>query len=151
MHTEVYSDIPGWQINGGTIPADILVSNGKGSKPDLVIVDRSNKKIAMLELTCSLPQSTNSAHNTKQSSYTQLALALEEKGFTVSLLPFGVCSNGHITNRNKQDMKQVLKIFNVLLKPKTLIELAQISLLCTMSVFYAYQTTEWTSPPLLSP
>ena len=31
IETEVYSDLQGWQINGGTIPADILVSCGKGS------------------------------------------------------------------------------------------------------------------------
>ena len=43
--TEVYADIEGWQINGGTIPADILVSCGKGSKPDLVLIDRNTKKL----------------------------------------------------------------------------------------------------------
>ena len=53
----------------------------------------------MLELTCSLPQSTTSAHTKKQTDYTQLKLALEEKGFIVGLLPFEVCSNGHITNK----------------------------------------------------
>ena len=149
--TEVYADLEGWKINGGTIPADILVSCGKGSKPDMVVIDRNIKKIVLLELTCSLPQSTISAHNMKQTSYTQLKIALEEKGYTVSLLPFEVCSNGHITSKNKQDMSKVLKIFNVRLKTQIFTELAQISLLCSMSIFYAYQTTEWTSPPLLSP
>ena len=151
VQTEVYADLQGWQINGGTIPADILVSCGKGSKPDIVLLDRSTKKIVMLELTCSLPQSTTAAHNMKQTSYTQLSLALEEKGFSVGLLPFEVCSNGHITNKNKQDMSKALHAFNIRLKTKIFTELAKISLLCSMSIFYAYQTTEWTSPPLLSP
>ena len=149
--TEVYADLQGWQVNGGTIPADILVCGGKSSKPDMVMIDRKTKKILVLELTCSLPQSTTSAHNKKQTNYTQLKLALEEKGFTVGLLPFEVCSNGHITNKNKQDMSKSLHTFNVRLKTKTITELAQIALLCSMSIFYAYQTTEWTSPPLLSP
>ena len=151
IETEVYSDLQGWQINGGTIPADILVSCGKGSKPDIVLIDRSRKKILMLELTCSLPQSTTQAHNKKQTDYTQLKLSLEELGYAVSLLPFEVCSNSHITRKNKQDMSKVLNIFNVRLKAQIFTELAKISLLCSMSIFHAYQTTEWTSPPLLSP
>ena len=44
IETEVFADLEGWQINGGTIPADILVSCGKGSKPDIVLLDRSRKK-----------------------------------------------------------------------------------------------------------
>ena len=149
--TEVYADIEGWQINGGTIPADILVSCGKGSKPDMVLIDWNKKKIVLLELTCSLPQSTTSAHNLKQTTYTQLKLALEEKGYAVCVLPFEVCSNGHITSKNKQDMSKVLQIFNVRFKTQIFTQLAQISFLCCMSIFYAYQTTEWISPPLLSP
>ena len=149
--TEVYAELEGWRVNGGTIPADILVSGGKGSKPDIVLVDRSTKKALLLELTCSLPQSTISAHKKKHTTYTQLSIALKEKGFTVGLLPFEVCSNGHITNKNKQDISKILFPFNVRLKTKIFTELAQISLLCSMSIFYAYQTTDRTSPPLLSP
>ena len=151
IETEVFADLQGWQINGGTIPADILVSCGKGSKPDIVLLDRSRKKKVILELTCSIPQSTTSAHNKKQTNYTDLKIALEEKGYVVSLLPFEVCSNGHITNKNKQDMSKVLQLFSVRLNTQIFTELAKISLLCSMSIFYAYQTTEWTSPPLLSP
>ena len=117
----------------------------------MVLIDRKKKKIVLLELTCSLPQSTASAHNLKQTNYTQLKLALEEKGYAVCLLPFEVGSNGHITSKNKQDMSKVLQIFNVRFKTQIFTQLAQISLLCSMSIFYAYQTTEWISPPLLSP
>ena len=38
-NTDVYSDIEGHQVNGGTIPADVLVTGGQGSKPDLVIIN----------------------------------------------------------------------------------------------------------------
>ena len=149
--TDIYADLNGWKINGGTIPADILVSSGKGSRPDLVLINRSERRIALLELTCSLPHNTTNAHNVKTSTYTQLKIALTEKGYTVELLPFEVCSNGHITNKNKQDISQILRKFNMNIKSKVFIELGQIALLCTMSVFFAYQSTEWTSPPLLSP
>ena len=60
--TEVFSDLPSLQINGTTIPADILVATGEGSKPDLVILDRARKTIALLELACSLPGSAAKAY-----------------------------------------------------------------------------------------
>ena len=47
---EVYADIPGLDLNGSTIPPDILVTL---SRPDLVIINRSLKSVYLLELTCS--------------------------------------------------------------------------------------------------
>ena len=111
----MYADLAGCQINGGTIPSDLLVC-GKGSKPDMVLIDRNTKKIVMLEPTYSLPKSTILAHNTKQTNYTELKLALEEKGCLISLLPSEVCSDGHITSKNNQDMNKVLQIFDVIFK-----------------------------------
>ena len=150
-NTEVFSDIDGHQVNGGTIPADVLVTGGKGSKPDLVIIDRSNKKIALMELTCSHFSSADKAHQKKLGDYTQLSLDLSAKGFLVALMPFEVLSSGHITNRTRTNIKNTLRLFNM--NPnKTLFEnMAKISLLCTMSIFYAYQVKEWMDPPLLSP
>ena len=81
--TEIFSDLPTFQVNGTTIPADILVSTGEGSKPDLVLLNRRRKTIALLELTCSLPGSATKAHTFKDKKYTQLALDLEEKGYQV--------------------------------------------------------------------
>ena len=49
-HTEVFSDLEGHQVIGGTIPADVLVTRGQGSKPDLVIINRTEKKIAHISV-----------------------------------------------------------------------------------------------------
>ena len=46
----LYIDIPGHKINGGTIPADILPTL---ERPDIVIINRSEKKIVLFELTVS--------------------------------------------------------------------------------------------------
>ena len=120
-NTDVYADLEGWRVNTGTIPADILVSSGKGSRPDLVLINRSEKKIALLELTCSLPHNVTNAHNVKTTTYTQLKIALTEKGYMVDLLPFEVCSNGHLTNKNKQDLTLALRKFNIKLRLKFLL------------------------------
>ena len=49
QETEVFADLPSYKVNGTTIPADILVSTGEGSKPDLVLIHRKRKTIALLE------------------------------------------------------------------------------------------------------
>ena len=149
--TEVFADLPNFQVNGTTLPADVIVSVGEGSKPDLVILNREERIIALLELTCSLPKSADNAHQRKLKTYTQLAIDIEEKGYKVFLMPFEVISSGHITRTNKTNVKNTLRQFRIKVKNSLYIDMAKIALLCTMSVFHAYQVKEWVSPPLLSP
>ena len=149
--TQVYSDLPGHMINCTTIPADILVTSGEGSKPDLVLINRRERRIALLELTCPLENNNRKAHDKKELKYTQLQIDLEEKGFQVQLVPFEVGSSGHITNHTRKSLEDVLKKYSIRMKPQVVQNLAKISLLCTMSIFHAYQTIEWVSPPLLEP
>ena len=47
---ELFPDIPNFWLNGATIPPDILQT---GSRPDLVFINRAERKICFLELTCS--------------------------------------------------------------------------------------------------
>ena len=127
------------------------MSSGKGSKPDLVLLNRERKEIALMELTCPLPYNAQAANIRKVLTYTQLRISLEEKGFKVYLLPFKVSSNGHISKNNKLNIDNVLRKFKIRIKSQLIKDLSQISLLCTMSIFHAYQVTDWASPPLLSP
>ena len=46
----IFTDITGKDFNGGTIPADIITT---GQRPDIVLISRKEKKIALLELTVS--------------------------------------------------------------------------------------------------
>ena len=150
-NTQIYADLPGHKINGSTIPADILVSSGEGSRPDLVLVNREKKEIALMELTISLPQNTQAANKKKALKYTHLDIALREQGFKVYLVPFEVCSNGHITKTNQTNIQNTLRRFRQKVKKNDVLNLSKIALLCTMSIFHAYHVTDWVDPPLLSP
>ena len=44
--TTIYADIEGFQINASTIPPDIISTS---LRPDLVIINRKDKKIELLE------------------------------------------------------------------------------------------------------
>ena len=66
---EIYADLPTFRINGGTIPADIVVT---GERPDLIIVNRNLKKIYLVELTCSFETNVDSANVKKKMRYLDL-------------------------------------------------------------------------------
>ena len=38
---QIFADLPGHQINGGTVPANVLVT---AERPDIVIIDKVTKK-----------------------------------------------------------------------------------------------------------
>ena len=47
---EVYADLNGWRVNGGTVPHEMALTE---QIPDLVVVDKSEKpaKVMLVELT----------------------------------------------------------------------------------------------------
>ena len=146
---EVYADIPGLDLNGSTIPPDILVTL---SRPDLVLVNRSIKSVYLLELTCSFERNILAAHQRKSCKYTSLKNDIEQAGFTCILLPFEIGSRGHITRQNKVNIIQTF-IKNEINSNalKCIEQLSKISLLCSFSIFHAYKQPSWRSPPFLSP
>ena len=59
QNIQILADLPGFWLNGGTIPPDILVTS---LRPDLVLIDRTHKKIELLELTCSFEKNIEEAY-----------------------------------------------------------------------------------------
>ena len=76
---EMYSVLPRNGINKSTIPQDIIVTNGFGSKPDLVIISRNTMNIALFELTCQQDRNLHKAHSYKIDKYTYLETDLKKK------------------------------------------------------------------------
>ena len=74
---EVFSDVAGLDINGGTIPPDVLVTQ---SRPDLVLLSRHEKIICLLELTCSFERNAQAANLRKSTRYANLKTDLEDAG-----------------------------------------------------------------------
>ena len=95
-----------------------------------------------MELICPLEYNLNQAHKEKAAKYTPLELSLIEKGYKVQLAAFEIGSSGHITKQNKSRIQDTLKLFGIKLKPQVITNLAKISLVCTMSIFDAYNTIE---------
>ena len=68
-------------VNNSVISNDILLSNGFGSKPDLVVISRSDKKIALFELTCPLERIIHTANTYKRDKYSGMQGDLEDKQY----------------------------------------------------------------------
>ena len=105
---EVYSDISGMDINGGTIPPDVLVTQ---SRPDLVILNRHEKTICLLELTCSFERNAEAANLRKTQKYTALKLDLEDNGYKCMLAPFEIGSRGYV---RKSTRATIVNIFGMM-------------------------------------
>ena len=83
-HINIFSDLPEYKVNGGSIPPDLIVTS---SRPDLVILDTSTtpQSIFLCELTVCFEKSGNfeAANLRKRSRYAGLKSDLEDKGFIV--------------------------------------------------------------------
>ena len=86
------------------------MSNGFGSKPDLVVILRSNKRIALFELTCPLERNIHTANTYKRDKYSGMQGDLEDKGWKVHLVPYEVSSRGQILKSTKSSIITTSKI-----------------------------------------
>ena len=145
----IYSDLPGHDFNGGTIPPDILTTT---SRPDLVFVYRESKEIKLFELTCSFESNIDSANKIKFEKYQDLKKDLESAGWRTELVPFEVGSRGFISKRNITSITKMAKLVQVKKRHKSLLtELSQVSLLCSFTIFQARTQPTWQEPPYLHP
>ena len=145
----IFTDIPGKSINGGTIPADIITT---AQRPDIVLINRKEKKIVLLELTVSFEKNIEQAHLRKASRYNDLTQDIKKNGWLVECLPFEVGSRGHINKKTKTDLCNTLTRYGIRLQKKQIFyELCKIALLCSFSIFQAHSQPTWQSPPYLHP
>ena len=149
--TKVYADIPGWLINNSTIPQNIITTL---QRPDLVILEENKKTVSLLELACCFEREQNftNANNRKQERYSALTTDIENRGYTVNLVPFEIGSRGLIKIQTKSDLLLCLKtqhsfkIGNNFFK-----EISKIALLCSFAIYHSGQDPVWVSLPLLTP
>ena len=145
---EVFSDIAGQDINGGTIPPDILTTQ---FRPDLVLLNRQQKTICLLELTCSFERNAEAAFIRKSMKYATLKSDLEDKGFKCFLVPFEVGSRGHIRKSTKSNIFNIFSTMRISANSNHCVKnMSKISLLSSYTIFHAYTQPTWRDPPFLT-
>ena len=103
---ELFVDIPGHTNNGGTIPCDIVPT---AERPDIVIIDRSVKKIVLGELTASFEPNMMGARKRKVEKYAQLVADIRDQGYICELVCFEVGSRGLITKENQGNISRIMR------------------------------------------
>ena len=151
-HLEIFADLEGHNVNGGTIPQHIMVTS---SRPDLVMIDSSTtpQTVYLFELSVCFEKAENmeAANQRKYERYTALTSDIKENGYECKNIPFEIGSRGHLTLTNRSK----LAIMHSLCKPKiNLTKLMQntckTSLLCSYAI-YLSRNDPWTGAPLLLP
>lgn len=130
----IFADIPGYKTNGGTIPANILPTP---LKPDIIIINNSEKSLHIFELTVPFDTNVNAAHERKMSKYLTLQSDILQNGYKCFLNCFEIGARGLVTRENMDRMKQTFKFIGQK-NPKPMIkELSKISLISSYSIWNA--------------
>ena len=147
---KIYADIPNYDINGGTIPANIIETN---QRPDLVIIDESSNDIEMkiVELTCPFERNYEAAKVRKEDRYAFLLSDILSKNINCELYTLEIGSRGHINNRNKETLRKILKTTKYKQGNTMLKHLSKLALLGSYSIYNARNDLNWTQVPLICP
>ena len=81
--TSFYADLPGYKINGGTVPPNIVPTS---EKPDLVIHSKDTNTVYLCELTVPFEINIETARGRKLERYTQLASDIRMNGYKCDLI-----------------------------------------------------------------
>ena len=100
----VFSDLPGHQAsNGGSLPPSMIVTN---LKPDIVVVDETNKKVVIYELTVPFENNIHTQHKYKSDKYAHFQTYI--KSYDNKAVAFEVGSDDNIkrlTNMQNQHLR----------------------------------------------
>ncbi len=143
---EIFADISGWTVGGGTIPPNILTTS---QRPDLVLINAAQKRILLMELTVPFEMNINDAHSRKMDRYGSLVADLQTAGYKPELICVEIGSRGLITKDNKSRIKSIFK-FTGHRAPKHLFkDLCKCALLCSYALWNCRHEAQWTDCPYI--
>ena len=142
---DIYSDLPGEHLGASTVPIDILVT---AQKPDIFIVDRTNQKCILFELSVPFEININSTHDIKVQRYKNLVSDLKDNGYDVDYYPVEIGSRGFISKDNENRLKSLLRKTAKHVKYNQFKNtVCKIVLISSFAIFHSKFEDSWTSPP----
>ena len=150
-NVDFYVDIPNYQINGSTLPPNVVVTN---LRPDVVFIDKNTTPptCAIYELTIPFETNLTAANTRKRDKYQSLKTDIQANGFKCHLVPWECGSRGFIPRRVKLLLCQMLKFYSTVKTPSSYISnFSKICVLSSFSIFNARKEKNWSNPPVLNP
>ena len=148
--TEVYADLNGWRINGGTVPQDLALTE---QKPDLVVVDKAAvpTKVLLIELTVPWDSAQNfqAALERKTARYERLTEDLKAGGVDARNLPLEIGCRGVINQRNAANLEYLCNLIGIQGIKKLKGALGRIAVIGSYRIWLARNSLEWSSGELI--
>ena len=145
----IYTDLEGHSIAGGTVPPHILTTS---LRPDLVILREEEKEVIIVELTFPFETNLEDAHQRKTEKYSSIVRDIQERGYTVSFYAIEVGARGLVDRNNKRRLKQILKTTSSKIHPTEFFQtLSKLAILSSFSIFYARKERAWGEVRYLDP
>ena len=138
----IYSDIAGFTTTGGTLPVNVIVSK---LKPDIVVHNKEDNSIHLIELTVPFETNIQKAHDRKSSKYENLVSDISDNGFTCDLTCFEIGSRGLITPDNINNIKAIFTFVKAKPSKKFMKELSKLALMCSYTIWNARHEPAWGS------
>lgn len=144
----IYADLPGCDLNGSTLPPDILVTS---FRPDITII--SPERVIIVELTVPFEMNAATQHQYKVGKYSPIADDIIRGGKDCSLLCLEIGSRGCVDTSSRQTLTTLLKKLNLPLSEHKNNLIKSVSTTALMSSFYLFKRKDeisWMDPPLLA-
>ena len=138
----LFSDISGFTTTGGTLPVNVIVSK---LKPDMVIHNKQDNSIHLVELTVPFEANIQKAHDRKAQKYRDLVCDISDNGFTCDLTCFEVGSRGLITPENVRNIDKIFTLVKAKPSKSFRKELSKLALLTSYTIWNARQEPAWGS------
>ena len=142
-NVDIFVDLPGKLKGISTVPPSLVVTS---LRPDAVIINNSDKKVYLFELSVPFETNVNDTHLRKVKKYEQLIADIESKGFKTFYYPIEIGSRGYISKENSTRLKSLfheLKICNIKSVSKSLSSLALIG---SFVIFHSKFEALWINP-----
>ena len=147
---KLFCDLPGQFSGISTIPTDIVVTS---LKPDISIVNYSDKSCTIIELTVPFDSNIVKANERKSKKSDNLVQDIEENNFTVDFYAIEISSRGLITKDNKLRFNKIIKDLKLNTGKKQENELfktmQKIAIVASYIIFHSKYDNEWYDPKLI--
>ena len=147
---QVYADLNGWRVNGGTVPAELVLTD---QIPDLVIIDRSVNptKVMLVELTVPWDSANTlkAAFERKTARYERLEEDLRLEGYSASNLPLEVGCRGVVSSRNLGVLATICSTVGIRTHKQLRANLGRIALLGSYRIWLARRSQDWAPGDLI--
>ena len=143
----IYADLPYQNFGNSTVPTDIVIT---AQKPDLVIVNKSIKKVTILELSVPFETNIEKTHQIKVDRYANLISDIQNQNFDTQYYPIEIGSRGYISNENEARLKYFFKTNAKVNFNKLKQDICKIALISSLIIVHAKYEPSWTRhPPML--